>query len=167
MAKAYPELCASTHGSAKKTKEQMLHDAFLGAIDNSMSQKIKSDSKHRDLNLAQLSEELDRLELVLNDRGSRQNIVEKEGAKQLHLFMLNASPFAVFKLKGDREQSSAKINSFSAAKKFITLTGTVAQSGSREFTCDSGAAVSVIPMALAKELTLNESSTNYTSRRDG
>ncbi|CAB4004983.1 Hypothetical predicted protein [Paramuricea clavata] len=64
MAKAYPELCASTHGSAKKTKEQMLHDTFLGAIDNAMSRKIKSDSKHRDLNLTQLSEELDRLELI-------------------------------------------------------------------------------------------------------
>ncbi|CAB3998161.1 Hypothetical predicted protein [Paramuricea clavata] len=36
MAKAYPELCASTHGSAKKTKEQMLHDTFLGAIDNAV-----------------------------------------------------------------------------------------------------------------------------------
>ncbi|CAB4037503.1 Hypothetical predicted protein, partial [Paramuricea clavata] len=53
------------------------------------------------------------------------------------------------------EQSSAKINSFSAAKKFITLTGTVVQSGSREFKhefiCDSGAEVSVIPTALAQE----------------
>ncbi|CAB3980226.1 Hypothetical predicted protein [Paramuricea clavata] len=60
MGKAYPELCASTHEWAKKTKEQMLHDTFLGAIDNAMSQKIKSDSKHRDLKLTQLSEELGR-----------------------------------------------------------------------------------------------------------
>jgi hypothetical protein len=64
------------------------------------------------------------------------------------------SPFAVFKLQGGWEQSSAKINSFSAAKKFIALTGTV-QSGSREFThefiCDSEAELSVIPTALAQE----------------
>ncbi|CAB4042171.1 ---NA--- [Paramuricea clavata] len=71
---AYPELCASTHGSAKKTKEQMLHDTFLGAIDNAMSRKIKSDSKHRDLNLTQLSEELDRLELIYKTTAPKVNL---------------------------------------------------------------------------------------------
>jgi hypothetical protein len=74
MAKAYLELCASTHGSAKKTKEQMLHDTFLGAIDNAMSRKIKSDSKHRDLNLTQLSEEVDRLELVYKTTAPKVNL---------------------------------------------------------------------------------------------
>jgi hypothetical protein len=38
----------------------MLYDTFFGAIDNAINQKIKSDSKHRDLKLTQLSEELGR-----------------------------------------------------------------------------------------------------------
>ncbi|CAB4027228.1 Hypothetical predicted protein [Paramuricea clavata] len=194
MAKAYPELCASTHESAKKTKEQMLHDTFLGAIDNAMSRKIKSDSKHRDLNLTQLSEELDRLELIYKTTAPKVNLEvnnfkttgeaeeislirkiireevaaalpqENDGSRETEdetkrtvgfVGKRNIPPKPRSGKTGGWEQSSAKINSFSAAKKFITLTGTVVQSGSREFkhefVCDSGAEVSVIPTALAQE----------------
>ncbi|CAB4032245.1 Hypothetical predicted protein [Paramuricea clavata] len=193
MAKAYPELCASTHGSAKKTKEQMLHDTFLGAIDNAMSRKIKSDSKHRDLNLTQLSEELDRLELIYKTTAPKVNLEvnnckttgkadeislrkiireevaaalskENDGSRETEdetkctvgfVGKRNFPPKPRSGKTGGWEQSSAKINSFSAAKKFITLTGTVVQSGSREFKhefiCDSGAEISVIPTALAQE----------------
>ena len=49
----------------------------MGAIDNAMSRKIKSDSKHRDLNLTQLSEELDRLELVYKTTAPKVNLEVK------------------------------------------------------------------------------------------
>ena len=52
----------------------MLHDTFLGAIDKPISQKIKSDSKHRDLNLSQLFDELDRLELVYKTTPPKVNL---------------------------------------------------------------------------------------------
>ena len=57
-------MCAADNETAKKTHRLMLQDAFLAAIDDAMSTKIKSDTKHRDLEITKLTEEFDRLELV-------------------------------------------------------------------------------------------------------
>ncbi|CAB3996095.1 Retrovirus-related Pol poly from transposon [Paramuricea clavata] len=177
-------------------KESIDHEKAvdeLRAIDNAMSRKIKSDSKHRDLNLTQLSEELDRLELIYKTTAPKVNLEvnnfkttgeadeislrkiireeiaaalskENDGSRETEdetkrtvgfVGKRNFPPKPRSGKTGGWEQSSAKINSFSAAKKFNTLTGTVVQSGSREFKhefiCDSGAEVSVIPTALAQE----------------
>ena len=51
MGKAYPELCGSKDEAAKKTHLQMPQDTFVGAIDEAMSQKLKTNPKHRGLNL--------------------------------------------------------------------------------------------------------------------
>ena len=208
---------------------EMHTNLYTGPRLNAMSRKIKSDSKHRDLNLTQLSEKLDRLELVYKTTPPKENlevnnfkttgeadeislrkIIREEVEKRTVGFVgkrnfppkprsgktgknqgcfhcqspehfrkdcpfkdlcqrcwqkghtapsCNApsprpSPSLNSKAAGNNI-SSAKINSFSTANIFITLTGTVVQSGSREFThefiCDSGAEGSVIPTALAQE----------------
>ena len=64
MGKAYPELCGSKDEAAKKTHLQMLQDTFVGAIDETMSQKLKTNPKHHKFNLTKLAEELERLELI-------------------------------------------------------------------------------------------------------
>ena len=64
MGKAYPELYGSKDEAAKKTHLQMLQDPFVGAMDEAMSQKLKTNPKHRELNLTKLAEELERLELI-------------------------------------------------------------------------------------------------------
>ena len=63
MGKAYPELYGSKDEAAKKTHLQMLQDPFVGAMDEAMSQKLKTNPKHRELNLTKLAE-LERLELI-------------------------------------------------------------------------------------------------------
>ena len=59
MRKAYPELCGSKDEAAKKTHLQMLQDTFVGAIDEAISQKLKTNPKHCELNLTKLGEELE------------------------------------------------------------------------------------------------------------
>ena len=64
MGKGYPELCDSKDAAAKNTHLQMLQDTFVGAIDEEMSQRLKTKPKHRELDLTKFAEELERLELI-------------------------------------------------------------------------------------------------------
>lgn len=82
MRKAYPELCTSEDESAQKTHRQMLQDAFLGAIDDVMSQRLKSDTKHREFDLTKLAEELDRLELIYKSSSSQVNNVRRSDSQE-------------------------------------------------------------------------------------
>ena len=79
MAKAYPELCGSKDAAAKQTHLQMLQDTFIGAIDEEMSQRLKTNPKHRELNLTKLAEELERLELIYHPTTPQLNNIRQSG----------------------------------------------------------------------------------------
>ena len=48
----------------KRTQNYVVQDTFIGAIDKEMSQRLKKNPKHCELNLTKLAEELERLELI-------------------------------------------------------------------------------------------------------
>ena len=82
MGKAYPELCDSKDAAAKKTHLQMLQDTFVGAIDEEMSQRLKTNPKHRELDLTKLAEELKRLELIYHPTTPHLNIIRQSGGNE-------------------------------------------------------------------------------------
>ena len=82
MGKAYPELCDSKDAAAKKTHLQMLQDTFVGAIDEEMSQRLKTNPKHRELDLTKLAEELERLELIYHPTTPQLNNIRQSGGNE-------------------------------------------------------------------------------------
>ncbi len=57
----------------------MLQDTFIGAIDEEMSQRLKTNPKHRELNLTKLAEELERLELIYHPTTPQLNNIRQSG----------------------------------------------------------------------------------------
>ena len=77
MGKAYPELCDSKDEAVKKTHLQMLQDIFVETIDETMSQKLKTNPKHREPNLTKLAEELECLELIYHPSNPQLNNIRQ------------------------------------------------------------------------------------------
>ena len=82
MGKAYPELCDSKDAAAKNTHLQMLQDTFVGAIDEEMRQRLKTNPKHRELDLTKLAEELERLEVIYHPTTPQLNNIRQSGRNE-------------------------------------------------------------------------------------
>ena len=68
--------------SAKSTHLQMLQDTFVRAIDEEMSQRLKTKPKHRELDLTKLAEELKRLELIYHPTTPQLNNIRQSGGNE-------------------------------------------------------------------------------------
>ena len=60
---------------------QMLQDTFIGAIDEEMNQRLKTNPKHRELNLTKLAEVLERFELIYHPKTSQLKNIRQSGGK--------------------------------------------------------------------------------------